>query len=157
MRTSRCHTLGIRRNVAVLIMATLIGLLVLSQGSQAAEFTCVAGDVACLIDAIHTANANGEENTITLAAGTYTLTALDNNTDGPNGLPSITGPLTIQGAGPGATVIERASTAASFRLLHVAGGGTLALEGLTCKAALPQTARAVPYTTAARSPSLTAA
>ena len=42
---------------------------------------------SCLIAAINEANANGEANTIRLEAGTYTLTAVDNRTDGPNGLP----------------------------------------------------------------------
>jgi hypothetical protein len=35
--------------------------------------------------AITTANANGEANTITFATGSYTLTAVDNATDGPTG------------------------------------------------------------------------
>jgi hypothetical protein len=66
---------------------------------SAAEFACAERDVACLIGAIAAANANGEANTIILAAGTYTLTAVNNTTvDGPNGLPSITSPLTITGA-----------------------------------------------------------
>src|SRR6266581_2806027 len=69
-----------------------VGLLVsLAPPSQAADFACASGDVACLIDAITTANANGEANTITLEAGTYTLTAVDNITEGSpnerNGLP----------------------------------------------------------------------
>jgi hypothetical protein len=80
----------------------LLNLLALGlQASHAADFACVAGDVACLIDAINQANANEEANTITLEAGTYTLTTVDNNTDGPNGLPSVTGLLTIKGAGGG--------------------------------------------------------
>ena len=44
------------------------------------------------------ANQNGQENTISLKVGTYTLRAIDNNVvgpegllEGPNGLPSITG------------------------------------------------------------------
>jgi hypothetical protein len=44
-----------------------------------------AGDVACLGATINTANANGEANTMTFETGTYTLTAVDNDTDGPNG------------------------------------------------------------------------
>ena len=66
----------------------LLALVSLAPLSQAADFTCAAGDVACLITAINTANANGDANTITLEAGTYTLTAVDNDTEGPNGLPS---------------------------------------------------------------------
>ena len=40
-----------------------------------------------MIAAINTANSNGENNTINLEAGTYALTAIDNNADGPNALP----------------------------------------------------------------------
>src|SRR4029450_6905141 len=81
----------------------------------AKTFHCGAGDVACLIDAINAANANGEKNTIRLEAGTYTLTAVDNTIDGlnggPNGLPSITSPLTLRGAGPDTSLLERAASA----------------------------------------------
>src|SRR6516165_7112281 len=57
----------------------LLGLLSLGLPSgQAADLACVAGDVACLIDAINQANTNGEANTIRLEAGTYTFTAPDN-------------------------------------------------------------------------------
>jgi hypothetical protein len=85
-----------------------------------------------MIAAIHAANGNGAENTITLAAGTYILTAVDNDTDGPNGLPSITSLLTIQGTGAETTVIERGAAPAS-RILHVAATGTLTLEGVTLR------------------------
>jgi hypothetical protein len=89
--------------------------------------------VACLIAAIHEANANGEANTIALEAGTYTLTAVDNTTDGPNGLPSITSEflLTIQGPWAESTLIEREASAPLFRLIQVAATGTLTLEELT--------------------------
>jgi len=109
----------------------LVALLSLAPFTQAADFACAAGDVACLIDAINTANANGEANTITLAAGTYTLTAVDNDTGGPNGLPSITSELTLRGAGPDRTILERAANAPAFRLLQIAAQGNLRLKGLT--------------------------
>ena len=83
----------------------LLSLLSLALPSQAADFACAAGDVACLINAINTANANGEANTITLEAGTYTLTAVDNDTDGPTGLPSIIGTLTLRGTDPHTTIL----------------------------------------------------
>jgi hypothetical protein len=111
----------------------LLSLVSLAPPSQAADFACAAGDVACLIDAINQANANGEANTITLEAGTYTLTAVDNDTEGPNGLPSIIGTLTLSGAGADITIIERAASAPQFRLLHIAASGTLTLEGLTAQ------------------------
>lgn len=120
---------GVDRSGAVVVLGLM--LLGLWQPSHAAEFLCAAGDVACLIATMQAANANGEVNTITLEAGLYTLTAVDNDTDGPTGLPSVTSTLTIQGAGAGSTIIERAASAPRFRLLHVAATGTLTLEGLT--------------------------
>ena len=82
---------------------------------QAKTFHCRAGEVQCLIDAIHEANANGQKNTIRLAAGTYPLTAVDNDTDGPNGLPSITGEIILQGAGAETTRLEQMFTTPSQR------------------------------------------
>jgi hypothetical protein len=78
-------------------------------------------------------------NTITLEAGTYTLTAVDNMTNGNNGLPSVTSVLTIQGAGADTTVIERGASAPGFRLVQVAASGTLTLEGLTLRGGSPGT------------------
>jgi hypothetical protein len=111
----------------------LLGLLGGWQPGQAADFTCPAGDVACLKAAITTANANGETNTITLVAGTYTLTTVDNTTNGANGLPSITSKLTIRGAGVDTTIIERDASAPRFRLLHVSADSVLQLESLTVR------------------------
>ena len=112
--------------------------LTLPHLAQAKIFYCGAaggtGDVKCLIDAIHEANANGEKNTIRLKAGTYTLTDVDNTTpDGPNGLPSITSPLTIKGEGADTTILERASSAPVFRLVHVAASGHLRLTEVTIR------------------------
>jgi hypothetical protein len=108
---------------------------------QAKTFRCRAGDVQCLIDAINAANANGQTNTIRLAAGTYTLTAVDNNTDGPNGLPSITSPLTLQGAGAASTILrherEPSVPFVFFRLVHVAPSGDLQVERLTLTGGVP--------------------
>src|SRR5262245_44504254 len=118
---------------SVLAVAALVCALVLARFGQAAEFPCASGDLACLITAINTANATGEENTITLEAGTYTLRVVDNTTEGPNGLPSVTSPLTIQGAGAESTVIERAASAPNFRLGYVTQAGSLTLIGLTLR------------------------
>src|SRR5215468_3991406 len=52
-----------------LAIGSALGLLVaLVQPIQAKTFSCGAGDVACLINAINEANANGQTNTIRLAA-----------------------------------------------------------------------------------------
>ena len=105
----------------------------LARPAFAAVLECPSGDVACLIAAINTANANGEVNTIRLAAGTYTLAAADNDADGPNGLPSITSALTIVGDGAANTIVEREASAPPFRLLHVGQAGLLRLEGVTVR------------------------
>src|SRR5262249_21641033 len=93
---------------------------------------CAAGDVQCLIIAINHANANLQpQNTILLQAGTYTLTNIDNDTNGPNGLPSITSTMTIVGAGHNTATITRDPNALGFRLLHVGASGRLTLQNLT--------------------------
>jgi hypothetical protein len=108
--------------------------------THAKTFHCGAGEVQCLIDALHAANANGQKNTIRLV-GTYSLTTVDNDVDGLNGLPSITSVLTLQGAGAETTRIERVFTGLfscdavepAFRILHVAPTGVLTLKGLTLR------------------------
>jgi len=127
----------------VMLLMSLVSRVPLS---RAADFTCTAGDRICLIDAIKQANANGEANTLTLDVGVYTLGVVDNETDGPNGLPSITSPLTITGAGAHSTIIEReggpeSSSAGIFRVVHVAAAGELTLSGVTVRGGLLTTAR----------------
>jgi len=99
-----------------------------------------AATVSDLIADINAANSAGGTNIITLTALTtspYVLTAVNNSTDGPTGLPVITGGnarqagnLTIVGNGD---TIERstASGTPAFRLFDVANGASLTLENLT--------------------------
>jgi hypothetical protein len=125
-----------RRPWAVAVVTALGLALAGPHVSQAKTFHCDAGDVQCLINAITTANANGEQNTIRLQAGTYTLTAVDNDE---NGLPVITSRLTITGEGAETTSIEREQDSApvpfapAFRLFMVAESGILSLERLTLR------------------------
>jgi len=100
---------------------------------SAKTFHCPSGDVQCLIYSINEANVNGQpHNTIRLEGGAYTLALADNDTDGPNGLPSITSTLTIEVKNKATATIARASDAGkSFRLLHVASSGNLTLEDIT--------------------------
>jgi len=118
-----------KRGMAAIAIGTLA--LVLPQPVAAATFHCTAGNVPCLIAAINSANVNGENNTIRLDAGSYTVMAVDNTTGGPNGLPSITGTITIRAVGADQTQIARASNAPQFRFFYVAGTGNLTLDRLT--------------------------
>ena len=100
--------------------------------------TYTAATVSDLIADINAANKAGGTNTITLTAPTaspYVLTRIDNKTDGPTGLPVISGGnkadnLTILGNGD---TIERstASGTPDFRLFDVALGAALTLNNLT--------------------------
>jgi hypothetical protein len=84
--------------------------LVLTQPDRRIFFTVEAEMSRASFAAINLANVNGHKNTIVLEAGGYILTAVDNDTNGPNGLPSITSTLTIKGvAGANATGITRIS------------------------------------------------
>jgi hypothetical protein len=97
-----------------------------------ANFT--AASVPELIADINAANTAGGSNTITLTAPTtapYVLTAVDNGTNGANGLPVITnGKLTIVGNGDTIERNNSLTTSAAFRLMDVARGGSLTLENL---------------------------
>ncbi len=66
---------------------------------------------------------------ITVPAGTYTLTAVDNTTQGDNGLPDITTEITISGTGASQTLITRSGTNI-FRIFHVSSNSTLRLNGV---------------------------
>ena len=135
-RTANYNVFGLYSHRWAIFAATFCLTLVLTQPAQAEIFHCGGGNVACLIAAINLANVNGHKNTIVLEAGAYTLSAVDNDTNGPNGLPSITSTLTIKGvAGANATGITRISGGPPqvpyFRLMHVAASGNLALQGVT--------------------------
>jgi hypothetical protein len=110
--------------------------LTLPRPAATAGFNCAGGDVAYLIDSINMSNANGETNTITLGAGTYTVKEVNNITpDGPHGLPAITSPLTIIGDRTTPTIIERPADAPHFRLVYIALAGTLTLASLILRGA----------------------
>jgi hypothetical protein len=128
------------------LLATVSLLLFEPPAGDGAVFTCASGNVACLIAAINTANTTPEADTITLTAGTYTLTTANNATEVTlcptsectqvfvgNGLPQITSPITIQGVNAATTIIERDPSAPFFRLVHVAVPGTLELDALTLR------------------------
>ena len=114
---------------ASLFFFLLLSLLVYS--SVSAQINVVnVNTVAGLITAINTANSNGEDDIINLAAGTYTLSAIDNGTNGANGLPVI-GPdgnhsVTIQWHG--STITRSGST--PFRILQTAASSRVFIDDL---------------------------
>jgi hypothetical protein len=109
---------------SLVLLALVLMFSLWPEPAAAATFTIPDGDVAGLIAAITTANANGQANVIDLApGGTYTLTAVDNSdfSTGPSGLPWITSRITLNGNG---ATIERNGAAGTpaFRIFGIAGG-----------------------------------
>jgi hypothetical protein len=117
--------------VAVALLA--LGLVAVSVAQAADPLIVADGDVygdQGLVWAIQQANSTPGETVIELAEnGTYTLTAVDNTTYGPNGLPVITETVIIEGNG--ATIQRDASAEERFRIFAVESTGTLALNDLT--------------------------
>ncbi|MBL1113999.1 hypothetical protein JK364_16590 [Streptomyces sp. 110] len=104
-----------------------LSLAVLPTGpaSAADDIQVRCNDIPGLVNAINQANTNGAH--ITLAPRcTYTLTTPDNPDDG---LPEITGDVTI--SGNGSTIRRDPDATENFRIFHVVSGGTLTLKSLT--------------------------
>ena len=91
----------------------------LSSSASAATISVPCSGPAALVGAINQANAVRGA-TISLAAGCiYTLNAVDNNWFGPNGLPAIASPITIEGNGAtGAYLMVKGNT-------NLGGNGTI--------------------------------
>lgn len=81
--------------------------------------------------AVDACPAGSGADTIVLASGaTYTLTTVDNTGEGPNGVPVVSSPITINGNG--ATITRSsASGTPQFRLTDIVSGGSLTLNDLT--------------------------
>lgn len=141
-RESRVDYLYLTPKVIIFIIFALF----VPDPLSAEVFNIPSGNINALINAIDEANSNGEDDTIKLKPGIYTLTAIDNNTDGANGLPSITSKIRIANglpsftrkirinvAGANATIIERDQNAPPFRIFHVAPTGTLTVDGIAIR------------------------
>ena len=114
-----------------MLALTTMAVLLLPMIAAAGNWT--ARSVPELIADINAANSAGGMNTITLAPGkTFTLNAVNNSTDGPNGLPVIAAnnKLTIRGNGD-TIARSKAPGMPPFRLFDVASGATLTLQNLT--------------------------
>ena len=115
---------------AILNLIILFSMFIVG-AAHATEFS--VGNVTELIEAINSANDESNypgPNTINMNRGTYTLTDVDNDTDGPNGLPSIISELTINGND---STIERSEVKETplFRIFHIDRTGRLLLNDLT--------------------------
>jgi WD40 repeat protein len=92
--------------------------------SATCSFNVAASDTAGLISAL------SSPSVICLGGGTYALSAVHNNDDGPGGLPTITKNVTINGNG---AIIERVSSAPSFRIFRILNTARLALFDVTVR------------------------
>ncbi len=91
-----------------------------------------AASVSDLIADINAANAAGGSNTIVLAANTtFDLTAVNNTTNGANGLPVIANKDNLTISGQGGDILQRDPAAPAFRLFDVASKASLTLTNLT--------------------------
>ena len=121
-----------KRRISFCFLIKTVLLVLSCSGAYGATFNVANGDVAVLKTAITTANGNGQDDTIELAAnGSYTLIARDSFL---NGLPAI-GPdgghkLTIHGNG---STIQRSAAAGTptFRIFYINSGANATLSGLT--------------------------
>lgn len=128
---------SIARSLVVRILSLVLTLPALA---AAETFVCTAGDVGCVIASIAKSNANGPgHDYLYLRAGTYLLTRVDNAPahEDTNGLPVVTGALTIVGAGQGITLLARDPSAPFFRLLDVAPTGGLTVAYVTLQGGEP--------------------
>lgn len=109
--------------------------LILSPPSAFPEVITVNG-TCTLVDAIVAANTDAVAGACVAGSGAdtivltvpVTLTAVDHDLNGPNGLPSVTSEITIEGNG---LLIERDGGAPAFRVMHVASTGDLTLRNTT--------------------------
>lgn len=139
----KLHSLG--SALALALLLSLFGSGPAVQPALAASFVVDTtndtndanpGDGACadsagdcsLRAAIEEANALAGADTITLPAGTYTLTSGAQ-------LPSVTSEITLDGAGSGSTIIQANASAdtATYRVFHVASTGVFTLNDVTVR------------------------
>jgi uncharacterized repeat protein (TIGR01451 family) len=93
-----------------------------------------------LIADINYANSNSGAYTVSMGVSTLEFTSADNNTNGYNALPAITGNITIVGNGNSTIEANNTNDVANltlpFRLFDVTNGGNLNLQNLTLSGGL---------------------
>ncbi|CAN5818980.1 hypothetical protein BH20PSE1_BH20PSE1_18640 [soil metagenome] len=132
-RTRRALVRQWRRSLSAIAL-----LLALGQAPALAAVINVDGTACTLVDAITSANTdaaaggcpagNGADTIVLPTGSTQSLTAVDNITLGPTGLPLITSTVTIRGRN---STIQRESNAPEFRILAVDSSGDLTLHSTT--------------------------
>jgi hypothetical protein len=136
MKTTLAHPVSLtsRRLTRVCLAGVLVSLIGFTLTDNVAHATSYAvttttdGGPGSLRDAISQANVNPGPDTVTVPAGTYTLTIAGANEDSnATGDLDINGALTIVGAGAGSTIIDADGI---DRVFDVQGGPTV-LQGLT--------------------------
>jgi hypothetical protein len=137
------HTLLVGAAAFALLLPSLASAVALTNNPATSNSAAVAE----LVNAIRTAATNHSATVIKLFPnGVYTLTQPDNWEYGPNGLPQISGDITINGRG---AMLLRATNAPPFRFFYVSGGlsydaqtkaglpaGSLTLKNLTLQGGL---------------------
>ena len=138
------------RALSAILLLLLISALSPTQTTYAATITVAPGEIVIaanglcsLREAIINANndaathtdcvSGAGADTINLATGsTYTISDVDNNTDGGNGLPSVTSVILIGG---NTSIIERSTVGGTpdFRLFHIAAAGNLTVRSATLR------------------------
>ncbi|GIH19206.1 right-handed parallel beta-helix repeat-containing protein [Rugosimonospora africana] len=116
---ARWYTAGLAGLTGVASVATLSGTAAATNPNEAVP--CSPDALTAAI--VHANAAGGAQLTLTPRC-TYTLTT----NQGPDGLPIITQPITVDGQD---ATITRAATATNFRILNVGVGGNLTLTNLT--------------------------
>ena len=120
--------------VSTLAAAAPVGAAVYSVTKTADTLDNVCDADCSLREAVVAANASPGHDAILLPAGTYTLTRGGRGEDqGAQGDLDLLGDVTLLGAGAGSTVIDAARI---DRVLHVAGGVTAEVQGVTLEGGL---------------------
>jgi CSLREA domain-containing protein len=151
LRRSKLLSLGLRQGRLVIAWVLALGMLAVvpPRAALAATFTVTktadTNDGTCdadcsLREAIRAANAAAGADTISIPAGTFTLTLAGSDDTANLGDLDVTGPLTISGAGQASTIIQAGTTSSngidklfSFNPLGLGAGFAVSVQNLTMR------------------------
>jgi hypothetical protein len=110
------------------VILALAGIPATASAAHARQAVRVPCNTASLIAAINAANTVGSGTLLLASHCDYLLTAAAGTGRGPDGLPVITGDISLTGGV--STQITRSTTAAAFRIAEVSAGAVLRLRNL---------------------------